>query len=223
MNEATATDIFDKIVFFAGYGFNKSHTAAYAQIGFQTAYLKAHYTAEYMAALLSSEIDDGGKRDIMVDHIADTRKLGVDVLPPDINRGMADFDVVNNRIIFGLTAIKGLGRGAANEIVRARTDAGNFKDLFEFAERIDRRIVPKSAVERLVMAGAFDAFGKRAALFLAVNKAFQSADERASDLRAARRVSSTCSTRVAPASSRWMALVPTTASPMSPNGPTPRS
>ncbi|HEY3789586.1 MAG TPA: DNA polymerase III subunit alpha, partial [Urbifossiella sp.] len=183
VSEVIAEDIFEKIVFFAGYGFNKSHTAAYAQIGYQTAYLKAHYTAEYMAALLSSEIDDGGKRDIMVDHIADTRKLGVDVLPPDVNRGMADFDVVNNRILFGLTAIKGLGRGAANEIVRARTETGPFKDLFDFAERIDRRIVQKSAVERLVMAGAFDSFGKRAALFAAVSKAFQSADERANDLR----------------------------------------
>jgi DNA polymerase-3 subunit alpha len=183
VDEATAEDIFAKIVFFAGYGFNKSHTAAYAQIGYQTAYLKAHYTAEYMAALLSSEIDDGGKRDIMVDHIADTRKLGVDVLPPDINKGQADFDVVNNRILFGLTAIKGLGRGAANEIVRAREEGGPFKDLFEFAERVDRRIVQKSAVEKLVMAGAFDAFGKRAAHFAAVAKAFQSADDRASDLR----------------------------------------
>jgi DNA polymerase III subunit alpha len=183
VDAATAEDIFGKIVFFAGYGFNKSHTAAYAQIGYQTAYLKAHYTAEYMAALLSSEINDGGKRDIMVDHIADTRKLGVEVLPPDINRGQADFDVVNNRILFGLTAIKGLGRGAAVDIVRARSEGGSFQDLYDFAERIDRRIVPKSAVERLVMAGAFDAFGKRAALFAAVNKAFQSADERASDLR----------------------------------------
>ncbi|HXD85132.1 MAG TPA: DNA polymerase III subunit alpha [Urbifossiella sp.] len=162
---------------------HNSHTAAYAQIGYQTAYLKAHYTAEYMAALLSSEIDDGGKRDIMVDHIADTRKLGVDVLPPDINRGMADFDVVNNRILFGLTAIKGLGRGAANEIVRARMESGPFKDLYDFAERVDRRIVPKSAVERLVMAGAFDAFGRRSAHFAAVAKAYQSADERASDRR----------------------------------------
>jgi DNA-directed DNA polymerase III PolC len=162
---------------------HNSHTAAYAQIGYQTAYLKAHYTAEYMAALLSSEIDDGGKRDIMVDHIADTRKLGVDVLPPDVNRGLADFNVVNNRVLFGLTAIKGLGRGAANEIVRARDEGGEFKDLFEFAERVDRRIVQKSAVEKMIMAGAFDAFGKRAAHFAAVAKAFQAADERASDLR----------------------------------------
>jgi len=176
-----ADEIFGLIVKFGGYGFNKSHTAAYAQIGFQTAYLKCHFTAEYMAALLSSEIDDGNKRDVMVDHIADARRLGIDVLPPDVNRGMADFDVHNNRIIFGLTAIKGLGRGASEEIVRARGDGGKFKDLFDFCERIDRRTVAKAAVEKMVMAGAFDAFGRRASLFAGVPKAFQAADERAAD------------------------------------------
>src|SRR5262249_29390760 len=150
--------------------------------GYQTAYLKAHYTAEYMAAMLSSEIDDGNKRDVMVDHIADARKLGIEVLPPDVNRGNADFDVHNNRIVFGLTAIKGLGRGAAEEIVKARTAAGGkFKDFFDFCERIDRRIVSKAAVEKMVMAGAFDGFGRRAAHFAAVAKAYQAADERAAD------------------------------------------
>ncbi|VTT99428.1 dna polymerase iii subunit alpha : DNA polymerase III, alpha subunit OS=Planctomyces brasiliensis (strain ATCC 49424 / DSM 5305 / JCM 21570 / NBRC 103401 / IFAM 1448) GN=Plabr_1519 PE=4 SV=1: PHP: DNA_pol3_alpha: HHH_6: tRNA_anti-codon [Gemmataceae bacterium] len=183
MAEEKATEIFELIVKFGGYGFNKSHTAAYAQIGYQTAYLKTHYTAEYMAALLSSEIDDGNKRDMLVDHIADARKLGIEVLPPDVNRGRADFDVHNNRILFGLTAIKGLGRSAAEEIVRARDQGGKFKDFFDFSERIDRRIVQKSAVERMVMAGAFDPFGKRSAHFNAVAKAFQAADERAADRR----------------------------------------
>jgi DNA polymerase-3 subunit alpha len=183
MASEKAEEIFDLIVKFGGYGFNKSHTAAYAQIGYQTAYLKAHYTAEYMAALLSSEIDDGNKRDVFIDHIADARKLGIEVLPPDVNRGMADFDVVNNRIIFGLTAIKGLGRGAAQEVVRAREAGGTFKDLFDFCERIDRRIVPKAAVEKMIQAGAFDAFGRRSAQFAAVTKAYQSADERAAEKR----------------------------------------
>ena len=183
MSEEKAAEIFELIVKFGGYGFNKSHTAAYAQIGYQTAYLKTHYTAEYMAALLSSEIDDGNKRDMLVDHIADARKLGIDVLAPDVNRGLADFDVVNNRIIFGLTAIKGLGRGAAEDIVRARNEGGKFKDFFDFCERIDRRIVQKAAVERMVMAGAFDGFGKRAPHFAAVAKAYQAADERAADRR----------------------------------------
>src|SRR5262245_16528517 len=179
----TAEAIFEKIVEFGGYGFNKSHSAAYAHVTYHTAYLKHHYPAEFMAALLSSEIDDGNKRDMLVDHIADARKMGVDVLPPDVNRGMADFDVQNNRIIFGLTAIKGLGRSAAEEIVRAREASGKFKDFYDFCERIDRRIVPKAAVERMVMAGAFDSFGRRAAHFAAVAKAYQSADERAAERR----------------------------------------
>jgi DNA polymerase-3 subunit alpha len=120
---------------------------------------------------------------VFIDHISDARKLGIDVLPPDVNRGMADFDVVNNRIIFGLTAIKGLGRGAAQEIVRARTESGKFADLFNFCERIDRRIVPKSAVEKMIQAGAFDAFGRRSAQFATVTKAYSSADERAAEKR----------------------------------------
>jgi len=105
------------------------------------------------------------------------------VMSPDVNRGMAGFDVVNNRIVFGLTAIKGLGRNAAEEIVRARTAGGKFKDFFDFCERIDRRVVQKAAVEKMVMGGAFDTFGKRAAHFAAVAKAYQAADERASDRR----------------------------------------
>lgn len=178
-----AVEIFELIVKFGGYGFNKSHSAAYAQIGYQTAYLKHYYPAEFMAALLSSEIDDGNKRDMLVDHIADARRMGIDVLPPDVNRGLTDFDVQNKRIIFGLTAIKGLGRGAVEEIVRSREEGGKFKDFFDFCERIDRRIVPKAAVERMVMAGAFDAFGRRSAHFAAVSKAYQAADERAADRR----------------------------------------
>lgn len=162
---------------------HNSHTAAYAQIGYQTAYLKTHYTAEYMAALLSSEIDDGNKRDVFIDHISDARKLGVDVLPPDVNRGMADFDVLNNRIIFGLTAIKGVGRGAALEIVRARSDGGKFKDLFDFCERVDRRIIAKAAVESMIQAGAFDVFGKRSAQFASVAKSYAVADQRAAEKR----------------------------------------
>ena len=128
--------------------------AAYAQIGYQTAYLKAHYTAEFMAALLSSEIDDGNKRDIMVEHIADARKLGVEVLPPDVNAGEPDFTVEDGKIVFGLTAIKGLGRGAAEEIVAARKESGPFKDLFDFCERVDHKIVPEAAIEKLIKAGA---------------------------------------------------------------------
>src|SRR5262249_20322719 len=93
LERAVAEEIFDLIVKFGGYGFNKSHTAAYAQLGYQTAYLKMHFRPEFMAALLSSEIEDGNKRDIMVDHIADARRLGVEVEPPDVNRSDSDFTV----------------------------------------------------------------------------------------------------------------------------------
>src|SRR5207302_3177520 len=117
LEEATAREIFEKITFFAGYGFTRSHTAAYALVGYQTAYLKAHYTAEFMAALLSSEIEDGNKRDIMVEHINDARRLGVAVLPPNVNAGEVEFAVADGKILFGLTAIKGVGRGASEEIV----------------------------------------------------------------------------------------------------------
>src|SRR5438034_3650982 len=102
-----------------------------------------------MAALLSSEIEDGNKRDIMVEHIADARRLGAEVLAPDVNAGEVEFTVAGGKILFGLTAIKGLGRGAAEAIVRARTEKGPFQDIFDFCERIDLKLVPRAAIERL--------------------------------------------------------------------------
>ncbi len=185
VSKPVADDIFEKIVFFAGYGFNKSHTAAYAQIGFQTAYLKTHYTAEFMASLLSSEIDDGNKRDIMVEHIADARRLGVEVEAPNVNKGQPDFDVVNGKIIFGLTAIKGLGRGAAGEIVRARNEGGPFRHLFDFCERVDSRIVKQTQIEKLIKGGAMDCFGanNRNATLQALPRAVQAAGDTAVDKR----------------------------------------
>jgi DNA polymerase-3 subunit alpha len=179
-----ATEIFELIEKFARYGFNKSHTAAYAQVGYQTAYLKAHYRPEFMAALLTSEIDDGNKRDIMVDHIADARRLGVDVLPPDINRSETDFSVSNGRIVFGLAAIKGCGRNATDAIVRAREEGGPFRDLFNFCERVDSRLVTRAAIERLIKAGAFDCMpGHRAQQMALLPRAAQAATERQSDKR----------------------------------------
>src|SRR5262245_53015347 len=180
----TAERIFDLILQFTGYGFNKSHSAAYAILGSQTAYLKAHYTAEFMAALLSSEIEDSNKRDNMVEHIADAKRLGAEVLPPDVQQGDVEFTVKDGKILFGLTAIKGLGRGAAAEIVRARQDKGPFRDLFDFCERIDPKIVPRSAVEKLIMAGGFDRLGaRRAQLFEALPRAIAAAGEVQSDRR----------------------------------------
>jgi DNA polymerase III subunit alpha len=174
----TAQEIFDLIVQFAGYGFNKSHSAAYALLGYQTAYLKAHYTPEFMASLLTSEVEDGNKRDIMVEHIADARKLGVEVLPPDAQTCEPNFTVEDGKILFGLVAIKGLGRGAAEEIMRARKEAGPFKDLFDFCERIDHTKVPKAAIEKLIKAGGFDRLGAhRAQLMEALPRAMAAAGQ----------------------------------------------
>jgi DNA polymerase-3 subunit alpha len=182
--EGVAREVFDLITFFGGYGFKKSHSAAYAHIGYQTAYLKAHYTPEFMAALLSSEIEDGNKRDVMVQHIEDARRLHVQVQPPDINAGDVEFTVAGGRIVFGLTAIKGLGRGAAEDIVRARREGGPFLDLFDFCERIDHKVVSRAAVERLIKAGAFDCFGaKRAQLMQVLPGALQAAGELQEDRR----------------------------------------
>lgn len=185
VDETTSREIFGLIIHFGGYGFNKSHSAAYALLGYQTAYLKAHYPAEFMAALLSSEIEDGNKRDIMVQHIEDTRRMGVEVCPPDVNQGEEDFAVVDSRILFGLTAIKGVGRGAASEIVRVRRDGGSYRDLFDFCERVDLKIVPRSAIERLIKAGAFDSLGATRAQWMALlSAALQSAGDLQEDRRA---------------------------------------
>jgi DNA polymerase-3 subunit alpha len=188
LSEEKAEEIFELILKFAGYGFNKAHSAAYAVVSYQTAYLKQHYPAEFMAALLSSEIDDGNKRDMLVDHIADARKLGLQVLAPDVNRGEADFAVFNGQIVFGLTAIKGVGRGAAEAVVAARSTGGPFRDLFDFCERVDLRVVGKAAIERLIKAGAMDAFAKpfahRAQLLAALPVAVQNAESRQKDREA---------------------------------------
>lgn len=177
-----AEDIFQLIVVFGGYGFNKSHTAAYAMVGYQTAYLKAHYLPEFMAALLSSEIEDGNKRDVMVDHIAEARKSGVEVLAPNINTSEVEFEARNGKISFGLLAIKGVGRAAAMEIVRARTEGGRFKDLFDLTERVDPRLVPKAALEKLTKAGALDILGgHRAQTMMAISSAVQAAQEKHAD------------------------------------------
>ncbi len=184
VSAATSRDIFDLITFFGGYGFNKSHSAAYAVIGYQTAYLKAHYTPEFMAALLSSEIEDGNKRDIMVQHIEDARRLGVEVLPPDLNAGDVEFTVSGGKILFGLTAIKGLGRAAAEAIVRERQEHGPYKDIFSFCDRVDLKIVNRAAIEKLIKSGALDCFGARRAQFMHVlPAALQAAGELQQDRR----------------------------------------
>jgi DNA polymerase-3 subunit alpha len=184
VDQRTAEEIFGLIVYFGGYGFTKTHSAAYAYVSYQTAYLKAHYTPEFMAALLSSEIEDGNKRDILVQHIDDCRKLRVEVLPPSVNSSDTLFSVRDGKVTFGLMAIKGAGGGACDEIVRARTTGGPFKDLFDFCERIDLKIVTKSTIEKLIMAGTLDCLkGHRAQLLHLLPRAIQAANERQNDLR----------------------------------------
>ena len=183
-----ASEIFGLIVKFGGYGFNKSHTAAYALIGYQTAYLKRHFTAEFMAALLSSEIEDGNKRDIFVDHIGDARKLGVEVVAPSVNWSEVEFAVKDGKIIFGLLAIKGFGRQMAEAVVLGRAEGGNYKDVYDFCERVDLKIVNRAAMEKLIMAGALDCLqAHRAQLMAALPRAIQAATERQNDRKRGQR------------------------------------
>ena len=129
-----------------------------------------------MAALLTSEIEDNNKRDIMVEHFEDAKRLGYPIGLPNVNLDMPDFDVVNGQILFGLVAIKGLGRGAAAEIVREREANGKFKDIFDFCERLDHRIVTKSAIEKLIKGGAMDCLGaKRSQMMDVLSRAMDAA------------------------------------------------
>ena len=148
----TAGEIFDLMEKFAEYGFNKSHSAAYGLITVQTAWLKAHYPTEFMAALLTSEKDNTDK---VVAHIAEARAAGLEVLPPDVNQSELAFGAVEGRIRFGLGAIKGVGESAIEAILEARSK-GPFRDLFDFCERVDARRVNRKVLEALVKAGAFD-------------------------------------------------------------------
>jgi len=156
VNPAKAEKIFDLMEKFAGYGFNKSHSAAYALIAYQTAYLKAHYPVEFMAALLSSEMDNTDK---IVKYIAACRELGIEILPPDINESFGDFTIKDNSIRFGLAAIKNVGVQAIESIIKTRDEVKEFKSLFDFCCNIDLRVVNKRVIESLVLAGAFDKLG----------------------------------------------------------------
>jgi DNA polymerase-3 subunit alpha len=161
--EAQATEIFDTIEKFAGYGFNKSHSAAYGLISYQTAWLKTHYPVEFMAALLTS---DGDNTDKVVRLIAETRAMGLTVLPPSVNESAQDFTTRGNAIRFGLGAIKGVGGGAVEAILLSRAEDGPFEDLYAFCERVDLRRVNRRVMEALTKCGAFDDFAlTRMAIF----------------------------------------------------------
>jgi DNA polymerase-3 subunit alpha len=169
INPEMAERIFELMAKFAEYGFNKSHSAAYALIAFQTAYLKAHYPVEFMAALLTSEVDNTDK---IVKYIAECRDMGIEVLPPDVNESWRDFAVVEDRIRFGLAAIKNVGMGSIESIVSEREKGGPFRSLFDFCRRVDLRRVNKRVLESLIKSGAFDSAGaSRAQMILALDDA----------------------------------------------------
>ncbi len=157
---AKAKELFDLMAYFAGYGFNKSHSAAYALIAYQTAYLKANYPAEFLSCLISLE---AGNADSMAKYVLEARDLGIEVLPPDINQSEIDFSVVKGIIRFGLRGIKNVGLAALDGIINERQAHGPYTDLFDFCKRIDQRTCNKRVIESLISAGAFDALpGNRA-------------------------------------------------------------
>jgi DNA polymerase III subunit alpha len=153
MSEFLANDIFDTMEKFAGYGFNKSHAAAYALIGYQTAYLKCHFPVEFLAASMSLDI---GNTDKLAAFFQEARRLKIRIVPPDVNHSSADFDVESGAVVYALGALKGVGLDAMQEVVRERDSRGRFADVFDFAERVDPRHLNKKALESLARAGAFD-------------------------------------------------------------------
>ncbi len=174
-----ARQIFELIERFAGYGFNKSHSTRYAIIAYQTAYMKTHWPIEFMAALLTYEMDNTDK---VVDYIAECAKMGIKVLAPDINESLVDFtplykgqdDGKKGVIRFGLAAVKGVGEKAVEQIINARKKIGRFQSLFHFCENVDLRAVNKQVAEALIKAGAFDRLGgNRAQMMAGLEKAMQ--------------------------------------------------
>ncbi|WII93577.1 DNA polymerase III subunit alpha [Kingella negevensis] len=177
-----ADEIFDYMEKFAGYGFNKSHAAAYAYVSYQTAWLKAHYPAEFMAATMSSELDNTDQLKVFYDD-AQTKLNGISFLPPDVNESFYRFmPNANKQIRYALGAIKGTGEAAVNAIVEAREKGGKFKNLFDFCERVGKQHANRRVLEALIRGGAFDSIEPNRAMLLAnVDLALQNADQKASN------------------------------------------
>lgn len=154
--EDKAKKIFEQMETFAGYGFNKSHSAAYAMISYQTAYLKAHFPVEFMTALLTSERNN---RDKIIKYISSCKEMGLDILPPDINESLTDFSVAGGKIRFGLAAVKNVGAGAVESIIASR-EKGPFLSFSDFCSRVDLRKINKRVIESLIKCGSFDSLGK---------------------------------------------------------------
>ena len=181
---AIAENLFNLIEKFAGYGFNKSHSTAYGLVSYQTAYLKAHFPHEFMAALLSCGMESS---DRIQEHTDDARRQGIEVVPPDVNRSFVEFAVEQGeddtkRVLFGLGAVKGLGEEAMASLVEAREKGGPFTDIFDLAERVDPRWMTKSVLEILIKAGALDNLGpNRGQHEAAIERAVGSATQKAKD------------------------------------------
>jgi len=168
-------EIFDQMEKFSGYGFNKSHSAAYALLAYQTAYLKTHYPVEFMASLLSSETS---KPESVVKYIGECKEMGISVEPPDVQISGAQFTPHGEAIRFGLAAVKNVGGNAIESILKARAEAGGrFASFWEFCEKVDLRVMNKRVIESLIKAGALDSLGSRAQLMKAVDKAMERAQK----------------------------------------------
>ncbi len=153
VKEKVVEKIWELIDFFSGYGFNKSHSTAYAAVSYQTAYLKAHYPVEFMTALLTSEMNNTDK---VVQYIEAAKKMGIDVLPPAVNESFSDFTCAADHILFGLAAVKNVGSTAIESIIAARIKEGPFRSLFDFIQRVDLRTCNRKVLESLIKCGAFD-------------------------------------------------------------------
>ena len=162
---AKAEKIFDLIEKFGRYGFNKAHSAAYAMIAYQTAYLKAHFPVEFMAALLTSEMNDTER---VVKHIAECRSHGIEILPPDINQSNMSFTAVEGKIRFGLAAVKNVGEGTIESILEVRQEGGAFKSLSDFCRRVNYKKVNRRVIESLIKCGAFDSTGAKRSQMMSV-------------------------------------------------------
>ncbi|MDA9058476.1 DNA polymerase III subunit alpha [Candidatus Thioglobus sp.] len=180
INESKANEIFDLIDKFSGYGFNKSHSVAYAYISYQTAWLKAHYPAPFMAAVLSGVMDD---TDRVAFTVGESKKNGVIVIAPDINQSEYEFSITDNKtIVYGLGAIKGVGEALVKEIVLEREKNGKYSDIFDLCFRIEKKFLNRRAIEALIYSGAFDLFDiKRATLIATYPRAVRQAEQRQSD------------------------------------------
>ncbi len=166
INERIAEKIWNLIEYFSGYGFNKSHSTAYAFISYQTAYLKANFSIEFMTALLTSEM---GNTDKVVRYIEACKKMGIEVLPPSVNESYSEFSCAGeNRIRFGLTAVKNVGSTAIDSIISARKKAGAFHSFLDFTQRVDPRVCNRKVIESLIKCGAFDEFGHRRSQLMAM-------------------------------------------------------